>query len=143
MLGGFGPYAMSSNFCYEYFRMSGGRYVVGGMRWAVKGQEEHTVDDSVCNPEVEAALRRYTDTHFPPLREHPFTTGWTGIMCGTPDGLPLVGGIPNRPGLFICGAFNGYGLSFAWNGGRLLADLVVDGRSQDPAAGMFSPRRFV
>ena len=133
---------MSSNFCYEYFRMANRRFVVGGMRWAVKGQEEHTVDDRVCNPDVEAALRRYTDTHFPALLEQPFTTGWTGIMAGTTDGLPLVGGIPGRQGLFVCGAFNGYGLSFAWNGGRLCSDLVVEGRSDDPAAGMFSPRRF-
>jgi gamma-glutamylputrescine oxidase len=138
----FAPYAMSSNFCYEYFRVHQRRFVVGGMRWSVKGQEEHTIDDAVVNPEVTRNLLGYVERHFPTLRGAGFPHAWTGIMAGTPDGLPLVGALPGSEGLFTCIAFNGYGLSFAYEAGRLVRDQVLQGRAEHPSAGLFLPRRF-
>lgn len=138
----FGPHAMSSNFCYEYFRMAQGRFVIGGKRWSVKGEELGIVDDDSHNPQITANLLGYVRDHFPCLRDAPFPHVWTGIMAGTPDGLPLLGALPGRPGTFVLGAFNGYGLSFAFLAGRCLAEMVVDGRCAEPAAAMFAPRRF-
>jgi len=138
----FGPYAMSSNFCYEYFRMHGGRFVLGGMRWRVKGEELHLTDDSTHNPEISEHLRSYVGDHFPILEGVPFPHVWTGIMAGTRDGLPLVGPVPGQPGAFTYGAFNGYGLSFAWLGGQLLAQHVLEGAARHPAADLFDPRRL-
>ena len=63
-------------------------------------------------------------------------------MAGTEDGLPLLGELPGRPGEFTFCAFNGYGLSCAFTGGRVLADLVLEGQSAEPAAALFAPRRF-
>ncbi|MCR9244048.1 MAG: FAD-binding oxidoreductase [bacterium] len=138
----FPPYAMSSNFCYEYFRMHRGRFVVGGMRWSVPGEEQGTLDDSVVNPTITQNLRDYVRKHFPALDGHDFPHAWTGIMAGTPDGLPLVGPLPGSAGQFALLAFNGYGLSFAFLAGRCLAELVVDGQSPHPAMPLFQPRRF-
>jgi gamma-glutamylputrescine oxidase len=138
----FPPYAMSSNFCYEYFRISRGRFVLGGMRWSVPGEEVGILDDSTCNAAVTTNLHRYAQAHFPALAGVAFPHAWTGIMAGTPDGLPLVGALPGRPGTFVLGAFNGYGLSFAFLAGRCLADQIVDGRCDDPALPLFTPRRF-
>lgn len=138
----FAPYAMSSNFCYEYFRMHGGRFVLGGMRWSVKGEELRITDDGAHNPEVSRNLEAYARRHFPILADTPFPEVWTGIMAGTHDGLPLVGPMPGQPGAFAYLAFNGYGLSFAWLGGKLLADHVLKGKSDHPAAAMFDPRRL-
>ena len=137
-----GPYAMSSNFCYEYCRLHDGRFVVGGMRWTVKGEEQGILDDSTVNDTISDNLRAWVTLHFPDLEGVPFPHSWTGIMAGTGDGLPLVGALPGRPGVFVCGAFNGYGLSFAWLGARVLAEQVVDGASRHPAAPLFAPRRF-
>lgn len=138
----FGGFAMSSNFCYEYFRTHAMRFVIGGMRWSVKGQEEGTVDDDVSNPQVTANLLAYVARHFPSLASVTFPHVWTGIMAGTGDGLPLLGALPGQPGVFVHLAFNGYGLSFAFAGGALVADLLVHGRSAHPATGLFDPRRF-
>jgi len=138
----FPPYAMSSNFCYEYFRRHGRRFVLGGMRWSVPGEELGLIDDSLHNPEITANLREYAREHFPALDGIAFPHVWTGIMAGTPDGLPLVGALPGAPGAFVLGAFNGYGLSFAFLAGRCLAEMIVDGKSDHPAAAMFAPRRF-
>lgn len=138
----FPPCAMSSNFCYEYFRRHGRRFVLGGMRWSVPGEELGLIDDSLHNPEITANLREYAREHFPALDGVAFPHVWTGIMAGTPDGLPLVGALPGAPGAFVLGAFNGYGLSFAFLAGRCLAEMIVDGKSDHPAAAMFAPRRF-
>ena len=134
--------AMSTNFGYEYFRMHDQRFVIGGMRWSVPGEEVHEVDDSVRNPTIDERLRQFVSSHFPALNGTAFNTGWTGIMAGTEDGLPLLGQLPGRPGEFTLCAFNGYGLSCAFAGGQLLAELVLEGRSSSPASALFAPRRF-
>ncbi|MGE3353913.1 MAG: NAD(P)/FAD-dependent oxidoreductase [Planctomycetota bacterium] len=140
VLAGFPRCAMSSNFCYEYFRVHGQRLFLGGMRWSVKGEEQGLLDDDTTNDEVAANLRAYAARHFAVPVEFPHA--WTGIMAGTPDGLPLLGGLPGAPGMFVLGAFNGYGLSFAFLAGRCAAQMVVDGSCPDPAMPLFAPRRF-
>ena len=138
----FPPYAMSSNFCYEYFRMHRGRFVLGGKRWSVPGEELRITDDSSHNPAVSENLLAYAHEHFPVLHGVPFPHVWTGIMAGTPDGLPLCGALPGQPGVFALLGFNGYGLSFAFLAGQALAEMIVDGRGQHPALSLFAPRRL-
>jgi glycine/D-amino acid oxidase-like deaminating enzyme len=139
----FPGYAMSSNFCYEYFRMANARFVIGGKRWSVPGEELGILDDDGHHPQITTNLLAYVHEHFPVLRGVPFPNLWTGIMAGTPDGLPLVGALPGQPGTFALLAFNGYGLSFAFLAGRCLADLIVDGNCAEPAMPLFAPRRLV
>jgi glycine/D-amino acid oxidase-like deaminating enzyme len=134
--------AMSSNFCYEYFRMHDARFVVGGMRWSVPGEQLGLVDDGSHDPRISANLEDYARRHFPCLQEVPFPHVWTGIMAGTSDGLPLCGAMPGQSGVFVLLGFNGYGLSFAHEAGRTVASLILDGRAEHPAAGMLAPRRF-
>jgi glycine/D-amino acid oxidase-like deaminating enzyme len=138
----FPRYAMSSNFCYEYFRIAGDRFVIGGKRWSVPGEQLGMLDDDGHEPRITANLLAYVREHFPPLRDAPFPHVWTGIMAGTPDGLPLVGALPGAPGTFALLAFNGYGLSFAFLAGRCVADQIVDGHSAPAALPLFAPRRF-
>jgi glycine/D-amino acid oxidase-like deaminating enzyme len=135
-------YAMSSNFCYEYFRVHRDRFVIGGMRWSVKGEETGILDDQGHNPEVTANLLAYVRRHFPILGDVPFPHVWTGIMAGTPDGLPLLGSLPGQPGVFALLAFNGYGLSFAFLAARCLAEQILEGRAGHPGAELFAPRRL-
>ncbi len=138
-----GNFAMSSNFGYEYFRTYQNRFMIGGMRWTVKGQEEGHIRDSVTNYKVTEKLVGYVNSHFPQLKNTMFPHAWTGIIAGTNDGLPLVGEIPGQTGAFVLSAFNGYGLGFAFKGGQMIADQIVNGKSEEAAARMFSPRRFV
>ncbi len=138
----FPDHAMSSNFCYEYFRVSRSRFVIGGKRWSVPGEQLGILDDASHDERITANLLAYVHEHFPSLRGVPFPHVWTGIMAGTPDGLPLVGALPGRPGTFALLAFNGYGLSFAFLAGRCLAEAIVEGQSAHPAMPLFAPRRF-
>lgn len=140
------PWAMSSNFCYEYFRTHAGRMTLGGMRWSVKGEESGLTDDRLVNPEITEHLLEWLDRHFPDIANEVSARGvdrvWSGIMAGTPDGLPLVGEIPGQPGNFVCTGFNGYGMSLSWLAGRSLAEMIQEGRSSRPAARLFRPDRF-
>ncbi len=139
----FPTYAMSSNFCYEYFRMANDRFVIGGKRWSVPGEQLGILDDDGSHPQITANLLAYVHEHFPVLQGTAFPHLWTGIMAGTPDGLPLVGALPGAPGTFALLAFNGYGLSFAFLAGRCLAEMIVDGQGQHPALPLFAPRRLL
>jgi gamma-glutamylputrescine oxidase len=136
------PYAMSSNFCYEYFRVHGRRFVLGGMRWSVPGEEQGILDDGAVNEAITRNLLGYVGRHFPTLAGLPYPHVWTGIMAGTGDGLPLCGALPGQPGVFALCGFNGYGLSFAFEAGRTLAEQILDGQARHPAAPLFAPRRF-
>jgi len=138
----FPDHAMSSNFCYEYFRVSRGRFVIGGKRWSVPGEQLGILDDATHDERISQNLLAYVRDHFPSLANVAFPHVWTGIMAGTPDGLPLVGALPGRPGTFALLAFNGYGLSFAFLAGRCLADQIAGGGPPHAALPLFAPRRF-
>ncbi len=133
---------MSSHFCYEYFRRHGRRLVAGGMRWSVPGEEVGLVDDGTIHPAVHENLLAWIARHIPGASEAPAELAWTGILCGTPDGLPACGMIPGKGGLFLLAGFNGYGLSLAPALAEALAEMVLEGRSSRPWAGLFRPSRF-
>jgi glycine/D-amino acid oxidase-like deaminating enzyme len=135
-------HAMSSNFGYEYFRTYQNRFLIGGMRWSMKGQQEGTIDDTKVASGITSNLYHYVHRHLPTLKDVSFPHVWSGIMAGTKDGLPIVGEIPGQPGVFTLVAFNGYGLSFAFKAAELICDYVLEGRSDHAAAPMLSPRRF-
>ena len=133
---------MSSHFCYEYFRRHGRRLVAGGMRWSVPGEEVGVEDDSTIHPGIHENILSWIARRLPFAAGVPAEQAWTGILCGTPDGLPLCGMIPGKGGLFVLAGFNGYGLSLAPALASALAEQVLAGRSSRPWAGLFRPDRF-
>jgi len=54
---------------------------------------------------------------------------WTGVMGYSFDSLPHVGKIPDRPGQFILGGFNGHGMPIIWLAAKGLADMIHTGKS--------------
>ncbi len=133
---------MSSHFCYEYFRRHGERLVAGGMRWTVPGEEVGVEDDGTIHPAIHQNLLAWIARHIPGAAGAPAERAWTGILCGTPDGLPLCGMVPGKGGLFVLAGFNGYGLSLAAGLAGALAEQVLSGRSERPWASLFRPDRF-
>ncbi|CAK7227089.1 hypothetical protein SBRCBS47491_006450 [Sporothrix bragantina] len=131
----------------------------GGLKYAdpeVEGGlcEYGSTDDTTINPIVSAYLRET------PLRyfgrgsstdpnsghgwgeDHPdgrVRAEWTGIMGYTPDGYPLVGEMPptndnkSNSGLWLCCAFQGHGMVYAWPCGRALATMIQAADLKDKA----------
>jgi glycine/D-amino acid oxidase-like deaminating enzyme len=145
---------------YMIRRRKDGVYVVGGGRENIPGQQMYENDDSILNRDVGKALRTFLNTHFPsllPTNERSFQE-WTGIMCYTYDGQPIVGHVPETPGQYVAVGYNGHGMPFAFQSGQFIADqasIFLTGSDADSklistqdleliqqAWQMYNPQRF-
>jgi glycine/D-amino acid oxidase-like deaminating enzyme len=79
--------------------------------------------------------------HFPALRDARVAVHRGGLPTMTPDGHPVLGPVPGLAGLYVASGCCVGGLSLSPAGGRALADLIVDGRS-DPDLAPLSVERF-
>ena len=70
-------------------------------------------------------------TRFPAFTDASITSSYAGCYDVTPDWNPVISTGP-LDGLVIAAGFSGHGFKISPAVGRLVADLVVDGRSNDP-----------
>lgn len=70
-------------------------------------------------------------TRFPAFTEAAITSSYAGCYDVSPDWNPIISAGP-LDGLIIAAGFSGHGFKISPAVGRLVADLVVDGRSTDP-----------
>ena len=70
-------------------------------------------------------------TRFPGFPDAAISASYAGCYDVTPDWNPVIGST-GLGGLFVAAGFSGHGFKIAPAVGRLVADLVVDGRSADP-----------
>ena len=95
-----------------------------------------SVDWSFLDQVSEVAARRW-----PPLLDARVKNAWAGLYEMTPDRQPLVGPMPDDPGLWIAAGFSGHGFMLAPSVGKQLATWMVDGKpGLDLTA--FAPGRF-
>ena len=59
-----------------------------------------------------------------------------------PDALPILGGVPGTDGAYMCCGHNCWGILWAPVSGKIVSELVLDGRSSVNLA-PFSPGRFM
>jgi glycine/D-amino acid oxidase-like deaminating enzyme len=78
---------------------------------------------------------------FPPLRDARVAVHRGGLPTMTPDGQPVLGPMPGLAGFYVASGCCVGGLSLSPAAGRVLADLIVDGRS-DPDLTPLSVERF-
>lgn len=116
--------AYYANHGSEYFRAAGdGAVVVGGCR-TYHAEIEVGTDDRTTDL-VQGAIEAFATSIFG--RSYPVVARWAGIMGFSPDGLPLVGAVPNEPGLFFCGGFTGHGMSLARRCAKAAVAEALDG----------------
>jgi sarcosine oxidase, subunit beta len=65
---------------------------------------------------------------FPPIEHAGIASMWAGLYEMTPDRHPIIGESPVG-GLFLANGFSGHGFQHAPVVGKLIAELVVDGRT--------------
>ncbi|EID13864.1 NAD(P)/FAD-dependent oxidoreductase [Mycolicibacterium phlei] len=90
--------------------------------------------DNYLNRADEAFIDLTVDrvgTRFPGFPDAAITSSYAGCYDATPDWNPVISktGID---GLIVAAGFSGHGFKIAPAVGKLVADLVVDGRSSDP-----------
>jgi sarcosine oxidase subunit beta len=54
---------------------------------------------------------------------------WAGLYEMTPDHHPVLGPVKGLPGFFLANGFSGHGVMHSPATGRILADLIVHGKS--------------
>ena len=112
-----------SDFGFRYWRqLPSGEVLCGG--WRNLAPEEEVGFEQAPTPRIQAAIEagvRALDS------AAPVTHRWSGTMGFTPDGLPLVGEIASRPGVYLCAGYTGHGMAFAFNCARAAADHLTRG----------------
>ncbi len=131
------PQAGYSHFGYYYFRQipepddpSRGRWLIGGARHLHREAECGHLDPTTTS-QVQADLRRYTQRYFPECAALPVAAAWAGTMAFTSDGLPLVGELPDRPGVYFCVGFNGHGMGLGYVAAEMVVAGIQRGRVED------------
>jgi sarcosine oxidase subunit beta len=78
---------------------------------------------------------------FPPLEQASIEHSWVGLYEMTPDRHPIVGPSPVG-GFYLANGFSGHGFQHAPVVGKLLAELIVDGRATTVDISQLSLERF-
>jgi sarcosine oxidase subunit beta len=67
---------------------------------------------------------------------------WAGLYEMTPDHHPILGEAPGVPGFFLANGFSGHGVMHAPATGKILADLILHGKTDLIDAGLLDLARF-
>jgi sarcosine oxidase subunit beta len=67
---------------------------------------------------------------FPPLELAGITRMWAGLYEMTPDRHPIIGETAALDGFYLANGFSGHGFQHAPIVGKLLAEMIVDGRAR-------------
>ena len=68
---------------------------------------------------------------------------YTGICEQTPDFQPIIGEAPGLKGFFLANGFSGHGFMHAPATGRILADLILNGKTERIDINLFHLDRFI
>ncbi len=126
-----------ADYGYEYCRqLPDRRLLLGGWRRPhASGQEED--QETELNDAVRDGLTRFALRYFPEV-ETRSAGRRSGVMGFTPDGLPLVGSLPDLPQVYFAVGLGGRGLAWAFVVAERLVELML--RDTDP--GLLSAARL-
>jgi len=116
---------------YDYLiqRPKDGIIIIGGGRWKVPkeqlvGQTDDSVKLEVITEHLREACKGYFEGWGDELIGEGLLCDWMGVMGYTPDGVPYVGPIHEKPGAFIIGGHCGHGMARAMTCSRGIAALI-------------------
>ncbi len=107
-----------------YMHSESGGLLIGKAKVDESPGFNEVVDYEFLEHTAELAMHRV-----PLLEQATVRTGWAGLYEVTPDHHPILGEIPERPGVYIAAGFSGHGVMHAPATGQLMAELLLDGRT--------------
>lgn len=63
--------------------------------------------------------------HLPLFENAQVLQRWAGMIDVTPDTVPVIGPVPQQPGLYLASGFSGHGFGIGPGAGKLMADLIT------------------
>ena len=94
------------------------------------------VDQAILDRMLKRAIE-----YLPALAQLSATRVWTGHRAATPDKLPIIGPSPENNRIWLATGHEGLGITTSLGTGRLLADLLLERRSEIPVE-PYLPGRF-
>jgi sarcosine oxidase subunit beta len=108
-----------------YFRGEGPGILMG-MSDPDEPPSFHTnVDYAFLEEVIDKAIHRA-----PLLEEAEILRGWGGLYAITPDDNPIIGAMPGIEGSYCAIGFSGHGFQQSPTVGRILSELILDGRTE-------------
>ena len=111
-------------------------------QWLVGSCRQDGQHDTALDPAVLRAVLRSAIALLPCLAEMNILRGWAGMRPASPDGKPLVGRHPCRPGVWLNVGHEGLGVTTAFACAQLLADQLL-GRPTALDAAPYDPARLL
>ena len=113
----------------SFKQMPNGSVVIGGgHRSQLDMRTERTI---ISFRELQVSARTVLAV-FPFMGEVPIIRCWAGIEGMLPDHLPVIGASPSAPGLFHAFGFSAHGFQLGPIVGRVMAELIENGKSAIP-----------
>ncbi|KAF8911378.1 DAO-domain-containing protein [Mucidula mucida] len=121
--------------------------ILGGGNSAARGEEAPVTDDSVLNPRVGQALRKFFPKIFGVEEREP-DMEWTGIMGYTAMGDPFVGPLlplqKDTKGQYISAGLSGHGMPRAFSSAQAAASMIIaDIKNETWEAPEWLPERYL
>jgi glycine/D-amino acid oxidase-like deaminating enzyme len=107
-----------------YFRKEGESVIWSGGDAIERWDFNTEVEWDELERSLDKAARRV-----PVLVNAQLRRGWAGLREVTPDHLPIIGPVPGLEGFVCATGFSGHGFMHAPASGRLVAELLLDGRA--------------
>lgn len=79
---------------------------------------------------------------FPPLEAASVEHSWVGLYEMTPDRHPILGPAPGVDGFYLANGFSGHGFQHSAIVGKLLAEMIVEGRARTVDVSALGLERF-
>jgi glycine/D-amino acid oxidase-like deaminating enzyme len=110
-------------------------------QWLLGSCRQDGQHDTDLDPAALRAVLDVTSALLPCLRQMRVIRAWAGMRPATPDGKPLIGAHPARPGLWLAAGHEGLGVTTAFATARVLADQL-QGRASALDPSPYFPSRF-
>jgi sarcosine oxidase subunit beta len=107
-----------------YFHPEAGGLLTGMAKPDEPGGFSQIVDFDWEMVHLEEAMRR-----LPLLKQAGVSSRWAGLYENTPDALPVLGAVEERPGFYCIAGFSGHGFMHGPVCGQLVAEEVLDGEA--------------
>lgn len=121
-----------------YFHREGAGVLMGMGASAERPSFDTSPDERFLTEEVLPTAVRV----FPPVAEAGLERTWAGLYEMTPDRHPVLGPAPGVRGFYLANGFSGHGFQHAPVIGRLLAEMIVEGRATTVDVSSLGLERF-
>lgn len=119
-----------------YFHREG-----AGILFGMSDADEPSSYDTTVSWDLLEKLTRVAMKRLPVLSDAGIAHAWAGLYEMTPDAMPIIGPAREVEGFYVIAGFSGHGFQHSPAAGRILAEMIAHGAS-DEYAGVFSFDRF-